>query len=135
MRAPSTSASARGRRRARRPRRTGPTRPPRAPAPTSRRPTGTRCARTCRDVTAFEPAQRRAAGRRAALRLRVEPEPIAFDDLVHGPQAADVAAGGDFIVRRADGLHAYQLAVVVDDGELGVSHVLRGDDLLSSTPR
>ncbi len=90
---------------------------------------------TCRDLTAEERAERRAAGRRAALRLRVEPAPIAFDDLVHGPQAGDVVAGGDFVVRRADGLHAYQLAVVVDDGELGVTHVLRGDDLLSSTPR
>ena len=60
---------------------------------------------------------------------------IAFDDLVHGRVEQDVAAGGDFVVRRADGLHAYQLAVVVDDGALGVTHVLRGDDLLSSTPR
>jgi len=90
---------------------------------------------TCRDLTDAERAARRAAGRRAALRLRVPSEQIAFDDLVHGPQSVDVAAGGDFVVRRADGLHAYQLAVVVDDGELGVTHVLRGDDLLSSTPR
>ena len=60
---------------------------------------------------------------------------LAFDDLVHGHVERDVAAGGDFVVRRADGLHAYQLAVVVDDGAIGVTHVLRGDDLLSSTPR
>ena len=90
---------------------------------------------TCRDLTDRERAERRAAGRRAALRLRVPHERIAFVDLVHGPQSEDVAAGGDFIVRRADGLHAYQLAVVVDDGELAVTHVLRGDDLLGSTPR
>jgi glutamyl-tRNA synthetase len=90
---------------------------------------------TCRDLTEAERRQRRAAGRRAALRLRVEPQVIAFDDLVHGPQHEDPSAGGDFVVRRADGLHAYQLAVVVDDGELSVTHVLRGDDLLSSTPR
>jgi glutamyl-tRNA synthetase len=90
---------------------------------------------TCRDLTEAQRAERRAAGRRAALRLRVEPLEIAFDDLVHGAQRAEVAAGGDFVVRRADGLHAYQLAVVIDDGELGVTHVLRGDDLLSSTPR
>src|SRR5262249_34973776 len=90
---------------------------------------------TCRDLTDDQRAARRAAGRRAAPRLRAPPAAIAFDDLVHGPQHEDVAAGGDFVVRRADGLHAYQLAVVVDDGELGVTHVLRGDDLLSSTPR
>ena len=90
---------------------------------------------TCRDLSATEREQRRAAGRRAALRLRVEPEVVAFDDLVHGHCERDVAEGGDFVVRRADGLHAYQLAVVVDDGAISVTHVLRGDDLLSSTPR
>ena len=90
---------------------------------------------TCRDLSEAERRDRRAAGRRTALRLRVEPEVLAFVDLVHGRVEQDVAAGGDFIVRRADGLHAYQLAVVVDDGAIGVTHVLRGDDLLSSTPR
>ena len=90
---------------------------------------------TCRDLSPEARDARRAAGRRAALRLRVEPAVLAFDDLVHGHVERDVAAGGDFVVRRADGLHAYQVAVVVDDGEIGVTHVLRGDDLLSSTPR
>jgi glutamyl-tRNA synthetase len=90
---------------------------------------------TCRDLSEADRSARRAAGRRAALRLRVEPEVLAFDDLVHGHVEQDVAAAGDFVVRRADGLHAYQLAVVVDDGAIGVTHVLRGDDLLSSTPR
>jgi glutamyl-tRNA synthetase len=90
---------------------------------------------TCRDLSEADRRARRAAGRRAALRLRVEPEVLAFDDLVHGHVEQDVAATGDFVVRRADGLHAYQLAVVVDDGAIGVTHVLRGDDLLSSTPR
>lgn len=90
---------------------------------------------TCRDLSEPERDERRAAGRRAALRLRVEPEVLVFDDLVHGRCEREVAEGGDFVVRRADGLHAYQLAVVVDDGEIDVTHVLRGDDLLSSTPR
>ena len=61
---------------------------------------------------------------------------VRFDDGVHGPQAVDVAAQvGDFVVARADGIPAYQLAVVVDDAAMGVTDVVRGDDLLSSTGR
>ncbi len=75
-------------------------------------------------------------GRRPALRLAVPDETIAFTDGVHGPVAQNLAAAcGDFVVRRADGVHAYQLAVVVDDAAMGITHVLRGDDLLASTPR
>jgi glutamyl-tRNA synthetase len=91
---------------------------------------------TCRDLTEREREERRAAGRRPSLRLRVEPGTVTFTDLLHGVIAEDVAATvGDFLVRRSDGVHAYQLAVVVDDGELGATHVVRGDDLLSSTAR
>ena len=97
---------------------------------------GARYPGTCRDLTAAERAKRIAAGRPASLRLAVPPGAVGFDDLVHGPISQDVAATvGDFIVRRADGLHAYQLAVVVDDAAIGVTDVLRGDDLLHSTPR
>lgn len=61
---------------------------------------------------------------------------IHFDDAVQGPQEIDLAAdAGDYVVRRADGLFAYQLAVVVDDAEAGVTHVVRGADLLDSTAR
>lgn len=75
-----------------------------------------------------------AAGKVArAIRFRVPDEPIAFDDLVRGRVEEDI--GGDFVVRRADGLFAYQLAVVVDDAEQGVTQVVRGADLLPSTPR
>ncbi len=77
------------------------------------------------------------AGRQArAWRLRV-PEGIErFEDRWLGPQEQDVAqAVGDFALRRADGLWAYQLAVVVDDAEQGVTDVVRGADLLSSTAR
>ncbi len=71
-----------------------------------------------------------------ALRLVVPDETIAFTDGLHGHVAQNLAAAcGDFIVRRADGVHAYQLAVVVDDAAMKITHVLRGDDLLSSTPR
>jgi glutamyl-tRNA synthetase len=75
-------------------------------------------------------------GRHPALRLAVPDETVAFADGVHGPVAQNLAAAcGDFIVRRADGVHAYQLAVVVDDAAMGITHVLRGDDLLASTSR
>ena len=71
-----------------------------------------------------------------ALRVRVADASESFTDLVQGPQWQDLARDvGDFIVRRADGLFAYQLAVVVDDGEQGVTSIVRGADLLSSTPR
>ncbi len=75
-------------------------------------------------------------GRRPALRLVVPDETVAFTDGLNGLVAQNLAAScGDFIVRRADGVHAYQLAVVVDDAAMRITHVLRGDDLLSSTPR
>lgn len=71
-----------------------------------------------------------------AIRFRVPDEVIAFDDLVAGHVEENVAEQtGDFVVRRADGLFAYQLAVVVDDAEQGVTQVVRGADLLTSTPR
>jgi glutamyl-Q tRNA(Asp) synthetase len=71
-----------------------------------------------------------------ALRLRVPETRIVFDDLLAGRVACDVAQEcGDFVLRRADGVYAYQLAVTVDDAELGVSHVVRGADLLASAPR
>ncbi len=72
-----------------------------------------------------------------AIRLRVtEGCTIAFDDAVHGrvAQRVDLEVG-DFVLRRSDGLWAYQLAVVVDDAEQGISDVVRGADLLDSTPR
>ncbi len=71
-----------------------------------------------------------------AWRVRVAGSVVSFDDAVQGPQHEDLAVEvGDFVVRRADGLFAYQLAVVVDDAEAGVSHVVRGADLLDSTGR
>ncbi len=71
-----------------------------------------------------------------AHRLRVNEERIAFDDAVQGRVAQALAeAVGDFVLLRADGIFAYQLAVVVDDGEQGVTEVVRGADLLDSTPR
>lgn len=72
-----------------------------------------------------------------AIRLRVPAEAcVTFDDAVQGSQRQDVAAAvGDFVLRRADGCWAYQLAVVVDDAAQGITDVVRGADLLDSTPR
>ena len=70
----------------------------------------------------------------AALRFRFDEPSPGFDDLVFGPQRAG-GLGGDFVLRRADGTWAYQLAVVVDDADEGITEVIRGADLLSSTPR
>ena len=77
------------------------------------------------------------AGKAArAIRFRVPDEVIAFDDLLRGRVEEHVSSQtGDFVVRRADGLFAYQLAVVVDDAEQGVTQVVRGVDLLGSTAR
>jgi glutamyl-Q tRNA(Asp) synthetase len=71
-----------------------------------------------------------------AIRFRAPDEVIAFDDRLAGRIAENVAqATGDFVIRRADGIFAYQLAVVVDDAEQGVTQVVRGADLLTSTAR
>lgn len=69
-----------------------------------------------------------------AVRFRVSDRPIHFDDLYQGPQDFDLAACGDVVIERRDGIASYQLAVVVDDDFQGVTRVIRGADLLSSTP-
>lgn len=95
---------------------------------------------TCRNLTPQEVAERMKV-RRPATRLRVpgagDPQgTIAFDDLVYGPHEEVLARDcGDFLVRRSDGVFAYQLAVVVDDALMGVTQVVRGSDLLGSTAR
>ena len=71
-----------------------------------------------------------------AERLRVDEQPVAFEDRVQGRIEHSIARDiGDFVLKRRDGLHAYQLAVVVDDALRGVTDVVRGADLLWSTPR
>ena len=90
---------------------------------------------TCARLTPEEIAAR-SMMRSPALRLRVPQETVAFTDGHYGPFAEQLARDcGDYIIRRSDGLWGYQLAVVVDDALTGVTQVVRGRDILFSTPR
>ena len=90
---------------------------------------------TCRNLTPDQIAEK-SRTRAPAWRVQVPDEEIAFTDGHMGPYAENLARDcGDFYLRRADGVFAYQLAVVVDDALMGVNEVVRGADLLSSTPR
>lgn len=93
---------------------------------------GPRYPGTCRDRDPVARPWRRPP----ALRLRVPPGLVTVDDALAGRLVEDVAATvGDFVLRRGDGVFAYQLAVVVDDLAMGVTEVVRGHDLLASAPR
>ena len=90
-----------------------------------------RCARLTPEQRAELSRTRRPAGR-----VRAPEKTITFRDLLQGEYGEDLKRDcGDFILRRSDGVYAYQLAVVVDDAWMGVNQVVRGSDLLSSTPR
>lgn len=85
---------------------------------------------TCRER---DPA--RAFRRPPALRFRAPAAEIGWNDLVRGPVAMRADVAGDFVLVRGDGVFAYQLAAAVDDAAMRLTHVVRGDDLLTSTPR
>jgi glutamyl-tRNA synthetase len=87
---------------------------------------------TCREIPAAERRRRIESGERFALRLRADSARIEWHDRLQGAQIGLV---DDFVVVRADGVHAYQLAVVVDDGAQQIGEVVRGLDLAESTPR
>lgn len=91
---------------------------------------------TCPSLSPEEQKYREDQRRKPALRLAVPQKTIQFTDGIYGQISQNLRqACGDFIIRRADGIHAYQLAVVADDAAMGITHILRGADLLSSTPR
>jgi glutamyl-tRNA synthetase len=95
-----------------------------------------RYAGTCRQFSAQQRAQREAQGLRPTLRFAVPSDKILeFTDVVHGPQRFLSNDIGDFIVRREDGSSAFFFCNAVDDSVMGVTHVLRGDDHLTNTPR
>lgn len=90
----------------------------------------------CRGLTKAQRAAIEAQGRKGAIRVQVPKARYGFVDGCQGPYEVDLAqACGDFILRRSDGLYAYHLAVVADDGDMGVNQVVRGRDLLSATPQ
>jgi nondiscriminating glutamyl-tRNA synthetase len=90
----------------------------------------------CAHLTAAERAAFEAEGRRPAIRFRIVPGLVAFDDLVRGHVEIDASAlGGDLVIVRADGTPLYHFCVVVDDAAMKISHVIRGEDHLSNTPK
>jgi glutamyl-tRNA synthetase len=88
----------------------------------------------CRDLTEGERAAK-AAVKTPSLRFKLPERAVRFTDGIYGDLTFPPGAGGDFVVKRADGMYAYQLAVVADDAAMGITDVLRGADLLDSTPR
>jgi len=88
----------------------------------------------CKSLSAAEAAEREAH-KTPSLRFALPDKPVVFSDACAGKQVFAPSHGGDFIVQRADGIISYQLAVVVDDAAMGITDVLRGRDLLDSTPR
>jgi glutamyl-tRNA synthetase len=92
---------------------------------------------TCRGRFQTIEAAKESSGRAPAIRFAVpQGRTVAFDDGFAGPQSFEVARQlGDFVIAKADGTPAYQLAVVVDDAAMGVTDIVRGDDLIDSTPR
>ena len=108
-----------------------------ASAPQQGAEDGPRYPGTCRHLTEAQRRYYEANGRRPSLRLRVEDNRIVtFTDGVMGPMTQHVQqAVGDFILRRSDGIFAYQFAVVVDDALMHLNQIVRGDDLLTSTAR
>ena len=98
-------------------------------------PDGPLYAGLCRDLTASEREERRSLGRQPSLRVRMQGTVEFGDDLAGLQRERLEDTSGDIVLRRSDGVVAYQLAVVVDDADQGVTHVVRGADLLDSTAR
>src|SRR4030043_2424054 len=89
----------------------------------------------CRSLSAEEISKMESSGLQAVLRFHVGGGSILFEDLIHGKMNFDPAGMGDFIIVRSDGMAAYNFACVIDDHMMHISHVIRGEDHLSNTPR
>jgi glutamyl-tRNA synthetase len=91
--------------------------------------------RRCLRLTDAERAAFETEGRPSVIRFKVEPDRIRFDDLIRGEVEFDNALLGDFVIFRADGVPLYHFVVVVDDEAMEITHVIRGEDHLSNTPK
>jgi nondiscriminating glutamyl-tRNA synthetase len=89
----------------------------------------------CLSLTDADRAAFEAEGRKPAIRFKVPPEKVTFDDLIRGEVEFDNALLGDFLIVRANGVPLYHFVVVVDDEAMRISHVIRGEDHLSNTPK
>jgi len=89
----------------------------------------------CRKLAPEEAQARKAAGQPAALRLKIAESSFFWIDLVHGPTSFSSEVMGDPVIVRSEGLPAYNYAVVIDDHLMEITHVIRGDDHISNTPR
>jgi glutamyl-tRNA synthetase len=89
----------------------------------------------CRSLSEEEIAKMESSGLQSVLRFHVGGGPILFEDLIHAKMNFDSAGIGDFIIVRSDGMAAYNFACVVDDHLMAITHVIRGEDHLSNTPR
>ena len=89
----------------------------------------------CRYLSKLERAELEKSGRRPAWKVKAPDKEISFTDLHYGFHRENLINSGDFIIKRSDGVYAYQLAVSFDDMDMGINRVVRGRDLLSSTAR
>jgi glutamyl-tRNA synthetase len=89
----------------------------------------------CRSLSKEEMVEMESSGLQPVFRFRVGTGPILFEDLIHGKMRFDSAGMGDFIIVRSDGMAAYNFACVIDDHLMQITHVIRGEDHLSNTPR
>jgi len=89
----------------------------------------------CRNLSEGEISKMESEGLRPVLRFRVDKGTVVFEDLIHGKMNFDSNGIGDFIIVRSDGMAAYNFACVIDDHSMQISHVIRGEDHLSNTPR
>ncbi|HOD43125.1 MAG TPA: glutamate--tRNA ligase, partial [Candidatus Wallbacteria bacterium] len=90
---------------------------------------------TCRAVSLADAKKRIAAGEKAAIRFKMPAKEIKFKDIVRGDVSFDGSLFGDMVIIRQDGVPTYNYAVVIDDALMNITHVLRGDDHISNTPK
>ena len=89
----------------------------------------------CRNLAREQINKYEKEGRKKAIRFRVEPQIIEFDDLIHGKLKFDTSLDGDLVIIKSDGIPTFHFGVVVDDYEMKITHIIRGEDHISNTPK